>query len=321
MRQPSTSAGAPVSFACDASTSSSTRAASTPSRCEIGAPARAHAVGERLLRVGAVDDRRTATAASGAARARCRRPRRARRAPPGRPARGGTRGSIGAPRGTRAAVAASSSEQVLVRRRARARGTSPRGTTSASSPRTIATGMPAALPITSSAAAAISSATATSVTCRMRPSASGVSRRSTTAAIPLTPIATSVRPRRHGRPNVSETTTATSTPRAARSASRMCFAERSGSTGSSAACPASTFERSMPALAHTKPCRVSLITRSPRRRTMRTDSDSTSRWRAVDVVGVEVDEPALGLRHDLLRHDEAVAVVERRALRVRGRRR
>ncbi len=36
----------------------------------------------------------------------------------------------------------------------------------------------------------------------------------------------------------------------------------------------------MPALAHTKPWRVSLMMRSPRRRTMRTDSDSTSARRA-----------------------------------------
>ena len=72
----------------------------------------------------------------------------------------------------------------------------------------------------------------------------------------------------------------TSTPARARRASRMCLAERSESTGRSAAQPASTFERSMPAFAHTKPCAVSLMMRSPRRRTMRTDSDSTSARRA-----------------------------------------
>ena len=73
----------------------------------------------------------------------------------------------------------------------------------------------------------------------------------------------------------------------------------------------------MPAFAHTKPWRVSLMMRSPRRRTMRTDSDSTSSCARVEVVGIERDEPALGLRHDLLRDDEAVAVGERRALRAR----
>ena len=41
---------------------------------------------------------------------------------------------------------------------------------------------------------------------------------------------------------------------------------------------------------------------------MRTDSDSMSARRGVEVVGVERDEPALGLRHDLLGDDEAVAV-------------
>ena len=64
-----------------------------------------------------------------------------------------------------------------------------------------------------------------------------MSRRSTIAAIPLTPIATSVSPWRQGRPNVSETMTATSTPNRARSASRTCLADRSESTGSSAAQP------------------------------------------------------------------------------------
>ncbi len=71
----------------------------------------------------------------------------------------------------------------------------------------------------------------------------------------------------------------------------------------------------MPAFAHTKPWRVSLMTRSPRRRTMRTDSDSTSAVPCREVVGVERDESVLRLRHDLLRDDEAVAVDERRALR------
>ncbi len=73
----------------------------------------------------------------------------------------------------------------------------------------------------------------------------------------------------------------------------------------------------MPAFAHTKPWRVSLMMRSPRRRTMRTDSDSTQRAARVEVVGVERNEAVLGLRHDLLRDDEAVAVGERRVLRAR----
>src|SRR6185436_2301420 len=105
----------------------------------------------------------------------------------------------------------------------------------ASSPRTIATGTLADLPITNSAADAISSAIATSVTISSRPSASEAPRRSTTAVIPHTPIATSLSPWRQGRPNVSDTITATSTPARACNASHTCFAERSASTGSNAA--------------------------------------------------------------------------------------
>ena len=58
--------------------------------------------------------------------------------------------------------------------------------------------------------------------------------------------------------------------------SRIRRAERSESTGNSAAKPSSTLLRSMPALAHTKPCSVSEMIRSPRRRSTRTDSASTS---------------------------------------------
>ena len=64
---------------------------------------------------------------------------------------------------------------------------------------------------------------------------------------------------------------------AARRPSRMRRAERSLSSGSSAAQPSSTLDRSTPALAHTKPCLVSLMMRSPRRRRIRTDSRSTMR--------------------------------------------
>ena len=132
------------------------------------------------------------------------------------------------------------------------------------------------LPITSSAAAASSSTIATSVTCISRPSASAVPRRSMTPATPAHPIATSVTPRRHVRPNVSETITATSTPNRCRKPSRIRRADRSESTGRRAAHPFSTFERSIPAFAQTKPCSVSLMMRSPLRRRMRTDSRSTS---------------------------------------------
>ena len=52
--------------------------------------------------------------------------------------------------------------------------------------------------------------------------------------------------------------------------------ERSASTGRSAAHPSPTLERSTPALAQTKPCAVSVISRSPLRRSTRTDSASTT---------------------------------------------
>ena len=127
----------------------------------------------------------------------------------------------------------------------------------------------------SSAAHASSSTNATSVTCISRPSASGVPRRSRMARTPAHPIATSVTPRRQGRPNVSLMITPTSTPNRPLIASRIRRAERSLSSGRSAAWPRLTFDRSMPALAHTKPCLVSLMISSPRRRRMRTDSRST----------------------------------------------
>ena len=110
----------------------------------------------------------------------------------------------------------------------------------------------------------------------VRPSASCVPRKSTTAAIPATPIATSVSPLRHGRPNVSLTITPTDTPNFAWMMSRMRRAERSLSSGRSAANPRSTFDRSIPLLAQIKPCFVSVMIRSPRRRTIRTASSSTN---------------------------------------------
>ena len=100
----------------------------------------------------------------------------------------------------------------------------------------------------------------------------------------------------------------------------MRRAERSESTGSSAAQPASTFERSMPAFAHTNPCAVSLMTRSPRRRRIAHRLRLDERPPRVAVVGIDRHEPALGLRHDLLGDDEAVAV-ERGACPARRRRR
>ncbi len=168
---------------------------------------------------------------------------------------------------------------------------------------------PVALPITSSAAAAISSTTATSVTCITRPWASSVPRRSTTAG-----DAGARRWRRRSGPAAtSGRTCRTRSPpprRRAGPGARRGSAGPSGRSpsGSSAAQPRSTFDRSMPALAQTKPCRVSVMTRSPRRRSdphrLRLDEplwDSGSS-------GSTATSAALGLRDDLLRDHEDVAV-------------
>ena len=97
---------------------------------------------------------------------------------------------------------------------------------------------------------------------------------------------------------------------------RPCPRCRRGCGGPSGRCPRaaarhsprSTFDRSMPALAHTKPCLVSLMMRSPRRRRMRTDSASTSGLWLSGSSGSMAHQPALGLRHDLLGDDDDVAV-------------
>ena len=70
--------------------------------------------------------------------------------------------------------------------------------------------------------------------------------------------------------------TPTLTPSLALTMSRIRRADRSLSSGNNAAYPRSTFDRSIPLLAQMKPCLVSVMMRSPRRRTMRTASSSTS---------------------------------------------
>ncbi len=150
-----------------------------------------------------------------------------------------------------------------------------------STPRTIAAGMRASFAITSPLAAATSSASATSVASSSRPRSSARPRRSTTAGRPSHPIATFTTPVRHARPKVSVTTTARSrTSSRADSRARSLAALASGSSGSRASDPASTFEASTPAFAQTKPCAVSAITRSPRRATTRTVSAETASVRS-----------------------------------------
>src|SRR6266540_463703 len=93
------------------------------------------------------------------------------------------------------------------------------------------------------------------------------------------PTATSVWPRRQGRPRVSVITTATSCPSSSAMAARMRAADASGSSGSSTSTSPPALEASISALAPTSPCRVSAMTSAPRRATTRTVSAATaSRW-------------------------------------------
>ena len=77
--------------------------------------------------------------------------------------------------------------------------------------------------------------------------------------------------------------------------------------------PSSTFDASTPAFAHTKPCRVSEMIMSPTRRSTAADSS-----RRVLASILRRDDPALSLRHDLLRDDEDVTVGSSRSPRCRG---
>ena len=166
------------------------------------------------------------------------------------------------------------SEQVLVDRLVPGPGApSPGGR---SSPRTSAAGIPDAFPMTRSAAPAISSATCHPVTSSSRPAQSVVPLRSRMAGIPEMPMATSVRPRRQGRPKVSEMITARAVSNSRSRRILMRCAERSGSSGSRIIVPGSALDRSMPALAQMNPCLVSAMIRFPRRRTIDTASLSTS---------------------------------------------
>ena len=95
---------------------------------------------------------------------------------------------------------------------------------------------------------------------------------------PAQPIATSAWPRRQARPKLSAMTTPTRGARPPSISARMRRAEASGSSGSSATVSGSgRLEVSMPALAQTRPWRVSMI-RTPRsaRRTSRLSSRISS---------------------------------------------
>ncbi len=124
--------------------------------------------------------------------------------------------------------------------------------------------------------------------------------------MPATPMATSVVPCRQARPKESVTITAGAAPKRAASASRIAAADASGSRGSSTTQSSpGVFERSTPALAQTKPCSVSAMTRSPRRRR----TARASRRITVHMVVGPLDT-ALRLGDDLLGDDQDVALLQ-----------
>src|SRR6266700_3003030 len=148
-------------------------------------------------------------------------------------------------------------------------------------PRTTTTGWPSApCPITSEAAAAISSACPVMLTWSSRPNRSGEPRRSISDGRPAAPIATPQVPRRQARPKLSLMITATGTSNLSDRRLLNIAALPSGSAGSSSARWESSGEArldwSMPALAITRPSRCSTIRTPGLVRTTRTDSDRIS---------------------------------------------
>ena len=110
---------------------------------------------------------------------------------------------------------------------------------SSEKPRTMTTGMASApCPISGDAAAAISSASATSVTCIGRSNKSIVCRKSIRGLNPATPSAWPTVPLRQARPILSLTITPTRRPLNSLSAAANRAAEASGSSGNSMTWPA-----------------------------------------------------------------------------------
>ena len=140
-------------------------------------------------------------------------------------------------------------------------------------PRINTMGVPSsACPISSDAAAASSSARPTWVMRSARPNRSGLPRRSSSAGTPLAPIATPTVPLRQARPWLSLMMTADASRPCARATScadRSHVAIRIGRQQQHARHPAasaSTFEKSMPALAITNPSRCTTMITSRRAR-------------------------------------------------------
>ena len=160
-------------------------------------------------------------------------------------------------------------------------------------------------------AAAISSATQGIVTTSGRPSASVRPRRSSKTCTPPAPIAESVWPSRHARPEgVRDDDPDLDAEQRAQPRREGARAEASGSTGSSSTVPSGVFDASTPAAADTMPSRFcdDASRAAVRRRAGGDDPDGLGRDRVLAVVGR--DHAAFGLRHDLRRHHEDVAVRE-----------
>ena len=174
----------------------------------------------------------------------------------------------------------------------------------------MAAGIPRSFPMTSSAADASSSATHISVATRSRPLASGVPLRSTTAATPAQPMATSVTPRRHVRPNVSEMITPTSTaeegaqagPDPAGGTVRILGEQRRRAQGDVGEVDARVgADEPVRRLADDE------VT-APAEDADRLLLDQCDLGRRI--VGVDGHEPPLGLRHDLLGDDDHVTLAQ-----------
>ena len=125
-----------------------------------------------------------------------------------------------------------SSEKILIFR-PQQRGRRCRGSFH-SNPRKCTAGCPSApCPMTSDAAAAISSATAISVTRNLRPNRSGTPIKLRTTGNPAAPNATPTTPKRQGRPKLSLIMTPRSTPNSRSSRAFNPAADTSGSRGKS----------------------------------------------------------------------------------------
>ena len=140
-----------------------------------------------------------------------------------------------------------------------------------------------------------------------------------TAAMPLTPIATSVSPRRHARPKVSETMIAVSTPVRARQRVADVLRGTVGVDGQQRGLTGFHVRqidaciRAHEAVSRLADDEVAAPAHDPHR--LRFDQPVSR----LDVVRIEGDETSFGLGDDLLGDDETITILERRLLRDRCR--